>query len=156
MLCPFCGEDSKVVDSRTNETGNSVKRRRECMACGKRFTTFEKYEEMPLVVRKRSGRTELFDRNKVLKGLVKACEKRPISVQTLDELAEDIERELRNQYAEVSSVQIGETIMARLIALDQVAYVRFASVYKEFADVETFISEVEKLRVNNTDASGNE
>lgn len=146
MLCPYCGEDSKVVDSRTNDIGNSVKRRRECMACNKRFTTYEKIEEIPLVVQKRNGRTELFDRNKVLKGLVKACEKRPISVQTLDDLAEEIEKELRNRYAEVTSVQIGETIMTRLIALDEVAYVRFASVYKEFSDVETFISEVEKLR----------
>lgn len=148
MLCPFCGNDSKVIDSRTSDQGDSVRRRRECLRCGKRFTTFEKIEEIPLVVRKRDDKTELFDRNKVLKGLVKACEKRPISVQQLDDLTDDIERELRSQYKEVSSRQIGETIMSQLAKLDAVAYVRFASVYKEFADVETFIREIENLRTD--------
>ncbi len=146
MQCPVCHGDSKVVDSRTTDDGTAVKRRRECLACGMRFTTFEKIENMPLVVVKKSGRTELFDRTKILKGMAKACEKRPIQLEQLDKVADDIEKTLKRKYSKVPSSIIGETIMDALIALDEVAYVRFASVYKEFNNVNTFIKEIEHLQ----------
>lgn len=146
MRCPYCDGDSRVVDSRANLELNAVRRRRECLSCEKRFTTYEKIEEMPLVVRKRDGSTELFDQQKVLKGLVKACEKRPIAVADLEQVSEEIERHLRSLGREVSSVEIGETIMDRLLSLDEVAYVRFASVYKDFASLETFLKEIEAMR----------
>lgn len=146
MFCPICGGDSKVLDTRTNDTANTVKRRRECTKCGKRFTTYEKIEDMPLIVRKRSGRTELFDRSKILKGMAKACEKRPVTLAQLEELIDDIEKQLKNQYTEVSTSDIGATILKNLLHLDQVAYIRFASVYKDFSDIESFFSELEALR----------
>lgn len=146
MLCPICGGDSKVLDTRTNESVNSVKRRRECMKCGKRFTTYERIEDMPLIVRKKSGRTELFDKSKILKGMAKACEKRPVSIDQLEEMVDQIERQLKNQYTEVSTADIGETIMKNLLQLDQVAYIRFASVYKDFSDIESFFKELEALK----------
>lgn len=146
MRCPYCHGDSRVVDSRANLDVNSVRRRRECLECEKRFTTYEKIEESPLVVRKKDGSTELFNRQKVLKGLVKACEKRPISVSELEEVALDIERSLRSLGREISSKEIGETIMDRLLTIDEVAYVRFASVYKDFGDLDTFIKEIEGMR----------
>lgn len=146
MRCPYCQGDSRVIDSRANLDLNTVRRRRECMECEKRFTTYEKIEETPLVVQKRNGATELFDRQKVLKGLVKACEKRPISVSVLEEVAEEIERTLRSLGREVTSEEIGETIMDRLLSLDEVAYVRFASVYKDFGDLDTFVKEIEGMR----------
>ena len=146
MLCPICGGDSKVLDTRTNESVNSVKRRRECMKCGKRFTTYERIEDMPLIVRKKSGRTELFDKSKILKGMAKACEKRPVSIDHLEEMVDQIERQLKNQYTEVSTADIGETIMKNLLQLDQVAYIRFASVYKDFSDIESFFKELEALK----------
>ena len=146
MLCPICGGDSKVLDTRTNESVNSVKRRRECMKCGKRFTTYERIEDMPLIVRKKSGRTELFDKSKILKGMAKACEKRPVSNDQLEEMVDQIERQLKNQYTEVSTADIGETIMKNLLQLDQVAYIRFASVYKDFSDIESFFKELEALK----------
>ena len=146
MLCPICGGDSKVLDTRTNESVNSVKRRRECMKCGKRFTTYERIEDMPLIVRKKSGRTELFDKSKILKGMAKACEKRPVSIDQLEEMVDQIERQLKNQYTEVSTADIGETIMKNLLQLDQVAYIRFASVYKDFSDMESFFKELEALK----------
>ncbi len=146
MLCPICGGDSKVLDTRTNESVNSVKRRRECMKCGKRFTTYERIEDMPLNVRKKSGRTELFDKSKILKGMAKACEKRPVSIDQLEEMVDQIERQLKNQYTEVSTADIGETIMKNLLQLDQVAYIRFASVYKDFSDIESFFKELEALK----------
>ena len=133
MFCPICGGDSKVLDTRTNDTANTVKRRRECTKCGKRFTTYEKIEDMPLIVRKRSGRTELFDRSKILKGMAKACEKRPVTLAQLEELIDDIEKQLKNQYTEVSTSDIGATILKNLLHLDQVAYIRFASVYKDLS-----------------------
>lgn len=145
MLCPICGGDSKVLDTRTNESVNSVKRRRECMKCGKRFTTYERIEDMPLIVRKKSGRTELFDKSKILKGMAKACEKRPVSIDQLEDMVDQIERQLKNQYTEVSTADIGETIMKNLLQLDQVAYIRFASVYKDFSDIESFFKELEAL-----------
>lgn len=146
MQCPSCGKDSKVIDTRTTDYGATVKRRRECMSCGKRFTTYEKIEDMPLLVRKKSGRTELFDRSKIMKGLAKACEKRPITMSHLEDITEEIEKSLKNEYSEVPSAIIGETIMNYLVGLDEVAYVRFASVYKDFDDVETFIKEIEHLQ----------
>lgn len=146
MQCPYCHGDSKVVDSRTTDDGMTVKRRRECLSCGTRFTTFEKVENMPLIVVKKSGRTELFDRAKILKGLAKACEKRPIQLDQLDQLTDDIEKTLKRYYTKVPSSAIGETIMDTLIDLDEVAYVRFASVYKEFGNVDTFIKEIEHLQ----------
>ena len=146
MLCPICGGDSKVLDTRTNESVNSVKRRRECMKCGKRFTTYERIEDMPLIVRKKSGRTELFDKSKILKGMAKACEKRPVCIDQLEDMVDQIERQLKNQYTEVSTADIGETIMKNLLQLDQVAYIRFASVYKDFSDIESFFKELEALK----------
>lgn len=151
MRCPKCGEDSKVVDSRTNDQGTTIRRRRECLGCAFRFTTYEKVEDMPLIVVKKSGRRELFDPSKILKGLVKACQKRPITIEYLEEIADDIEKELKSKYTEVSSKLIGETTMSYLKKIDQVAFVRFASVYKEFADVKTFINEIEKLKEGSSD-----
>ena len=142
-----------MLDTRTNDNVNTVKRRRECVACGKRFTTYETIEDMPLIVRKKSGRTELFDKAKIMRGLAKACEKRPVTLAELEEMVDRIERQLKNQYTEVSTQTIGETILAHLLRLDQVAYIRFASVYKDFSDIESFFNELEALkeRTNNGD-----
>lgn len=146
MKCPDCQGESKVIDTRTNAGGNTVKRRRECMVCGKRFTTYENAGDMPLIVRKKKGRRELFDPAKIMKGLEKACQKRPVSLEQMTQMTADIERKLKNEYKEVASSQIGEAIMNTLIDVDEVAYVRFASVYKEFNDVETFIKEIEAMQ----------
>lgn len=146
MLCPVCGGQSRVLDTRTNDIVNTVKRRRECVECGKRFTTYEKIEDMPLIVRKRSGRTELFDKAKILRGLAKACEKRPVTIDQLEEMVDNIEKQLKNNYTEVSTSEIGQTILEHLLKLDQVAYIRFASVYKDFSDIESFFKELETLK----------
>lgn len=148
MHCPSCGTgETKVLDSRAVDAGAAVRRRRECLACARRFTTFERAEESPLLVIKKDGRREPFDRGKLLGGLLKACEKRPVAVASLEELADRIERELRNRPEhEVPSGEIGERLMAELRKLDGVAYVRFASVYKEFKDLDTFREELEALR----------
>ena len=146
MLCPVCGGQSRVLATRTNDTVNTVKRRRECVECGKRFTTYEKIEDMPLIVRKRSGRTELFDKAKILRGLAKACEKRPVTIDQLEEMVDNIEKQLKNNYTEVSTSEIGQTILEHLLKLDQVAYIRFASVYKDFSDIESFFKELETLK----------
>ncbi len=145
VLCPVCHHDSKVVETRLNDNGTTIRRRRECTYCGKRFTTYEKIEDMPLIVLKKDGRKELFDGSKILKGLVKACEKRPISLEQLEEFVDEVERDLKNNYTEVHSEVIGQTVMDKLIALDEVSYVRFASVYKHFDDVQTFIHEIEQM-----------
>ena len=145
VLCPVCHHDSKVVATRLNDNGTTIRRRRECTYCGKRFTTYEKIEDMPLIVLKKDGRKELFDGSKILKGLVKACEKRPISLEQLEEFVDEVERDLKNNYTEVHSEVIGQTVMDKLIALDEVSYVRFASVYKHFDDVQTFIHEIEQM-----------
>ena len=145
MLCPVCHHDSKVVETRLNDNGTTIRRRRECTYCGKRFTTYEKIEDMPLIVLKKDGRKELFDGSKILKGLVKACEKRPISLEQLEAFVDEVERDLKNNYTEVHSEVIGQTVMDKLIALDEVSYVRFASVYKHFDDVQTFIHEIEQM-----------
>ena len=148
MRCIFCGhEDSKVLDSRPVEEGKSIRRRRECHGCGKRFTTYERVEELPLVVVKNDGRRELFDPNKILNGLIKACDKRSVPMTVLESLVADIERELSNSLErEISSKTIGEMAMKHLRAIDQVAYVRFASVYRKFEDVSTFIDEIRELQ----------
>ena len=147
MKCPFCGhQEDKVVDSRSSADGVSIRRRRECLACAKRFTTYEHVEEQPLMIIKKDGRREPFDRHKLLAGLVKACEKRPVSMDDLERLVDELERELSQQFErEVSSREIGERVMKKLHTLDPVAYVRFASVYREFKDVEQFMRELKDL-----------
>lgn len=151
MKCPFCSyRDSRVVDSRSVEDGSSIRRRRECPECGRRFTTYEKYEETPLVVSKKDGRRELFDNKKLLGGLLKAFEKRPIAYEKVQEIAEKIERELRMRgESEVDSAVIGEIVMKYLEQTDQIAYVRFASVYRQFADVDNFMQELQRIMNKN-------
>ncbi|MBP2639928.1 MAG: transcriptional regulator NrdR [Negativicutes bacterium] len=147
MRCPFCGFlESKVIDSRATEEGGSIRRRRECLHCGRRFTTYEVVEEMPLMVIKKDGRRELFDRSKLLNGLLRAFEKRPVPLSMIESLADKVEMELRNSMErEIQTRQIGETVMRYLKEIDQIAYVRFASVYRQFADVENFKLELEAL-----------
>lgn len=147
MKCPYCDyPDSKVIDSRPTEDGRAIRRRRECISCGKRFTTYEKVEEVLFMVVKRDGSRESFDRNKILNGIIKACEKRPVTREQMDEVVNNIERGLNNMMEkEISSSFIGEVVMEKLKDLDEVAYVRFASVYRQFKDVNTFIAEIEKL-----------
>lgn len=147
MKCPFCGcLDSKVLDSRPADEFTAIRRRRECIECGRRFTTYEKIDEIPLVVVKKDGRREVFDRNKILGGIIKACEKRSVSIRQMENVIDDIEKELRNKMdSEISSEKIGEMVMMNLSALDEVAYVRFASVYRQFKDVTSFMDELEKL-----------
>jgi len=147
MKCPFCGhQEDKVVDSRASSDGAAIRRRRECLKCGKRFTTYEHVEEQPLMIIKKDGRREPFDRHKLVAGLVKACEKRPVGMDELERLVDELERELSQQFErEAPSREIGERVMKRLHALDPVAYVRFASVYREFKDVEQFMRELKEL-----------
>ena len=147
MKCPFCGfVDSKVIDSRPAEEGATIRRRRECLACQKRFTTYEVIERLPLVVVKRDGSRQSFDKMKLINGMVRACEKRPVSLQTLESIADEIEQELQsNLEREISTVEIGEMVMSRLKDVDEVAYVRFASVYRSFKDINTFMEELSKL-----------
>ncbi len=147
MKCPFCGYiDSKVVDSRPAEDGTSIRRRRECLECHKRFTTFEIMESLPVVVIKKDGSRQAFDRSKLLNGMIRACEKRPVSFDTLEKIAEEIEQSLQNEMnREVPSSRIGEMVMERLKDVDEVAYVRFASVYRQFKDISTFMAELNKL-----------
>ena len=147
MKCPFCGyHDSKVIDSRPAEDGNTIRRRRECLDCQKRFTTYEIIERMPLIVIKRDGSRQSFDRVKIVNGLVRACEKRPVSIAQIEKVSDEVEQELRGRLeSEVQSERIGEMVMARLKKLDEVAYVRFASVYRSFKDIETFMEELSKI-----------
>ena len=147
MKCRYCGSvDSKVIDSRPTEDNSAIRRRRECLECGKRFTTYEKIEEIPIMVVKRDGRREPFDSEKIRSGIRKACEKRPISATTQDKLVEDITKDIYNTLAsEVPSKEIGEIVMNNLKKVDEVAYVRFASVYREFKDTETFLAELQHL-----------
>ncbi len=150
MKCPYCDEaDTKVIDSRPTEEYKAIRRRRECPKCGKRFTTYEKVEETLFMVVKRDGSRAAFDRNKILTSIMKACEKRPVSVAQMEDVVDEIERNLNNRMEkEVSTEVIGESVMESLMRLDQVAYVRFASVYRDFKDVTTFVAEVEKLLSN--------
>ena len=147
MKCPFCAHlESKVVDSRPAEEGASIRRRRECLACHKRFTTYETMESLPLVVVKKDGSRQSFDRNKLLNGLIRACEKRPVPYGTLEDMVNEIEQVLQNEMErEIKSAQIGELVMERLKKVDEVAYVRFASVYRQFKDINTFMRELNKL-----------
>ncbi|MBR5306951.1 MAG: transcriptional repressor NrdR [Oscillospiraceae bacterium] len=153
MKCPFCGNiDSKVIDSRPTEDNQRIRRRRECMACQKRFTTFEIVEITPIMVVKKDGSIEAFNRDKVLAGMVKSCEKRQVSKQDLEKAADSIEYKLVNSLkSEVSSIEIGEMVMDELKKLDEVAYVRFASVYRQFSDVNTFFEELSELLKKKTD-----
>ena len=147
MHCPFCGHpDSKVIDSRASDEMNAIRRRRECLICQKRFTTYERIEETPLMVVKKDGRREPFDRQKVIGGLVKACEKRPVAYAVMERLADSVERELRNRMdQEIKSSAIGELVMEGLKEVDDVAYVRFASVYRQFKDLAIFMEELQGL-----------
>ena len=144
MKCPFCDNpDTKVIDSRPTEEGHAIRRRRGCDRCSKRFTTYEKVEETILMVVKKDNRREVFDRKKVLGGIVKACEKRPVSMETIERAVSEIEATLQNSLdREVTSVHVGELVMEQLKEIDQVAYVRFASVYKQFKDVNAFMEEL--------------
>ena len=147
MKCPYCGDqDSKVIDSRPTDEYDSIRRRRECLSCGKRFTTYETVERLPLMVIKKDGSRQSFDKEKVLRGMMRACEKRPVPVDTLMRLADEIEQEVQNSLErEISSRKIGELVMDRLKCVDEVAYVRFASVYRQFKDINTFMTELNKL-----------
>ena len=147
MKCPFCGfAESKVIDSRPTDEGGSIRRRRECLECQKRFTTFEVIESMPLVVVKKDGSRQPFDRNKIINGLLKSCEKRPVSLGQIEKIADDVLQVLQNSLErEVNSNKIGEHIMDSLRKVDQVSYVRFASVYRQFKDINSFMSELSKL-----------
>ena len=147
MKCPFCGfADSKVIDSRPADDGSTIRRRRECLACQKRFTTYETIERLPLVVIKRDGSRQSFDKVKLLNGMVRACEKRPVSMAQLERAVDDIEAQLQNSLdREVNSITIGEYAMKALKAIDEVAYVRFASVYRQFKDINSFMAELNAL-----------
>jgi transcriptional repressor NrdR len=148
LKCPFCSYmESKVVDSRPAEDSEKIRRRRECLSCGKRFTTYEVIENTPLIVVKKDHSRQIFDRDKLLRGLLRACEKRPISVETLEALVDSIEQNYANaMIKEVSSVDLGEQVLKELKKLDKVAYIRFASVYRDFSDVESFLHELKRLQ----------
>lgn len=150
LKCPYCGyEESKVVDSRSTEDDLAIRRRRECQKCSKRYTTYEKIEDIPILVIKKDSSRDYFDKSKIVNGVLKACQKRPISRSQIEALADDIEKQLSNQMlTEVKSDFIGEMIMERLKNIDEVAYVRFASVYRQFKDINTFMQEIKNLMVN--------
>ncbi len=150
MKCPFCGfEESKVIDSRPTDEGQRIRRRRECLECGKRFTTYEVIESLPIIVIKKDKSRETFNRDKLMTGLLRACEKRPVSIDTLDKLITEIEIIIQNSLdREVSSEKIGELVMEKLKKIDEVAYVRFASVYRQFKDINTFMTELNNLLNN--------
>ena len=147
MKCPYCSNpESKVVDSRPADEGSSIRRRRECLECHRRFTTYETMESLPLVVIKKDGSRQTFDKSKLLSSMLKACEKRSVPMATLERIADEIEQSLQNEMErEVSSAEIGELVMERLRTVDEVAYVRFASVYRQFKDINTFMAELNKL-----------
>ena len=155
MKCPFCEcSDTRVIDSRHTEEGHAIRRRRECEKCGKRFTTYEKVEEVILVVIKKNGSRESFDRNKIMNGIIKACEKRPVPLSAIEKVVDDIERGINNMMEkEIQSSFIGELIMVRLHELDQIAYIRFASVYKRFDSAEQFVKEVKSISSVDGDAA---
>ncbi|MEN6327375.1 MAG: transcriptional regulator NrdR [Syntrophomonas sp.] len=148
MHCPYCQEfESKVIDSRSCENGSSIRRRRECLACKRRFTTYERVEERPLMVVKKDGNREPFNRDKLSNGIIRPCEKSPVSMESIENVVAEIERDLRdNNDREVSSMVIGEKVMDQLRNLDEVAYVRFASVYRQFGDLNSFINTIEQLK----------
>lgn len=147
MKCPYCEyEESKVVDSRPIDDGQAIRRRRECVKCNKRFTTYENIEEIPLIIIKKDGNRQVYNRNKLLNGVIRACEKRPVSIEQMEQIADDIEKSLYNSMEkEITTIYVGELVMDRLKDIDEVAYVRFASVYRQFKDINTFMDELEKL-----------
>lgn len=147
MKCPYCGHpESKVIDSRPADENASIRRRRECLSCARRFTTYETVESLPMVVIKKDGSRQSFDRQKMLRGMIRACEKRPVTLAELERIADEIEQELQNSMErEIRTEAIGEKVMERLRKVDQVAYVRFASVYRQFKDIDTFMAELNKL-----------
>lgn len=147
MKCPFCGySESKVIDSCPAEEGASIRRRRECLSCAKRFTTYETVESLPMVVVKKDGSRQSFDKRKVLGGMIRACEKRPVPLASLEQISDEIEQDLQNSMErEIRTENIGEKVMEKLRGVDQVAYVRFASVYRQFKDIDTFMAELNKL-----------
>lgn len=151
MRCPFCNfHESKVIDSRPADEGNMIRRRRECMSCTRRFTTYERVENVPLMVIKKDKSMEPFNREKLISGLLKACEKRPVTIEQLEAMVDDIESQVCNSLMrEITSQQLGEMVMDRLKDIDEIAYVRFASVYRQFKDINTFISELQKLLKDN-------
>ncbi|MCX7902980.1 MAG: transcriptional regulator NrdR [Caloramator sp.] len=153
MKCPFCNHiETKVLDSRPTEDNTSIRRRRECLNCNRRFTTYEKVEDIPVYVIKKDGRREPFDKRKILIGVLKSCEKRPISIGKIEELVNEIEKQVYNTMRqEIESSLIGELVMKKLKDLDDVAYVRFASVYRQFKDINTFLEELQKLLSENKD-----
>lgn len=150
MKCPYCGvEDSKVVDSRSTEDHKAIRRRRECLKCYKRYTTYEKIEDIPILVIKRDSSREYFDKAKIINGLLIACQKRPVSRVQIESIADEVEKKMSNDMvSEIKSEVIGEMIMDKLKEIDEVAYVRFASVYRQFKDVNTFIEEIKNLMTN--------
>lgn len=147
MKCPFCNSlESKVIDSRLNDDGTSIRRRRECVGCSKRYTTYEKIESSPVLVIKNNGNRQIFDSAKIKNGIIKACEKRPVSMAKIDKLVSDIEKQVNNTLAqEISSKKVGDMVMNGLKGLDEVAYVRYASVHRQFKDINTLLEEIEKL-----------
>lgn len=147
MKCPFCAyAESKVIDSRAIEDNSAIRRRRECLSCGKRYTTYEKVEDIPILVVKKDESRENFDKNKIITGLIRACQKRPVSRSQIEDIASDIERKISNKMiSEISTSEIGEMVMAHLKDIDEVAYVRFASVYRQFKDINTFMEEIKNL-----------
>ena len=149
MKCPFCGyEETKVIDSRPTDEGEKIRRRRECISCANRFTTYEIIESVPIMIIKKDKSRESFNREKLLKGMVRACEKRPVPIDTLEKIVDEIESEIQNSLdREITSVKIGELVMDKLKDVDEVAYVRFASVYRQFKDINTFMSELKKLLI---------
>ena len=147
MKCPYCGQtDSKVVDSRPAEDGESIRRRRECLTCGKRFTTYETVETLPLIVVKKDGSRQSVEKDKVLNGIIHACAQRPVTMETMMCIADEVEQEMQNSMnREISATRIGELVMEKLKKVDEVSYVRFASVYRQFKDVDSFMEELKKL-----------
>ncbi|WP_295148146.1 transcriptional regulator NrdR [uncultured Peptoniphilus sp.] len=147
MKCPFCGYgDSKVLDTRPTDEGNTIRRRRECLNCQKRFTTYEKIEQSPIMVIKKDGNRQAFDREKIIRGMIKSCEKRPVSAADIEDAVNNIEKKIENSMKkEISSLEVGEMVMDELKDLDEVSYVRFASVYREFKDLQSFVDELENF-----------
>ncbi len=147
MKCPFCSHyESKVVDSRPTDEGQAIRRRRECIECSKRFTTYENIDKIPLIIVKKNGNREPYNRNKILKGVIRSCEKRPVSIQEIEKLVDGIEKQLYNMMErEISTELIGNLVIDKIKELDEIAYVRFASVYREFKDINTFMEEVKKI-----------
>lgn len=148
MKCPFCAyEDSKVIDSRPTDENQTIRRRRECINCKKRFTTYEKIEKVPIVIVKKDGTRQTFDRNKVLNGMIRACEKRPVSIQTLENAVDNIEKQIYNTLdREIKSDLVGELVMEELKEIDEISYVRFASVYRQFKDINSFMEELKNIQ----------